>query len=139
MTAKEFLRGIQGHEKRIKALLERKQDYYDMAMQGTGRREAMRIGGSSYASRVENAVCKLMELEADIDKEIDRLVDETRLARQMINELPDRKQQDVLNLRYFNNWSWEKIAKELNYDRSWVLKLHGEGLVNIKLPKNLPN
>lgn len=35
MTAKEFLRGIQGHEKRIKALLERKQDYYDIALQGT--------------------------------------------------------------------------------------------------------
>lgn len=137
MTAKEFLRGIQGHEKRIKALLEKKRDYYDMAMQGTGRKEAVRTGGTNQSSRVENAVCRLIELEKDLDKEIDRLIDETKLAKEMIAGLEDSRHRDILTYRYLNGWSWDKIAREMDYERRYVLKLHGEALVNIRMPKGL--
>ena len=128
MTAKEFLRGIRGHERRIKALMERRQKYYDMAMQGTGSREARRIGGTGHASRVEEAVCRLVDLEGDLDQEIDRLVDDTRLAERLISLLEDPRHRDILRYRYFNCWSWERIAEAMNYDRRWVLRLHGEGL-----------
>lgn len=129
MTAKEFLRGIQGHERRIKALMERRQHYYDMAMQGTGTREARRIGGTTQASRVEEAVCRLIDLEGDLDKEIDRLVNEVRLAEHLISQLEDPRHRDVLRHRYLDGWSWDRIAAEMLYDRRWVLRLHGEGLV----------
>ena len=42
--------------------------------------ENLHAGGGNQSSRVENAVHKLMELEEDLNKEIDRLVDEVRLA-----------------------------------------------------------
>ena len=132
MTAKEFLRGIRGHERRIKALMERRQHYYDLAMQGTGTREARRIGGTNQASRVEDAVCRLIDLEGDLDKEIDRLVDEVRLAERLIDQLEDSRHRDILRHRYLDGWSWERIAHEMNYDRSWVLRLHGEGLINFQ-------
>ena len=128
MTAKEFLRGIRGHNQRIKALMERRQYYYDIA-QGTGSGEPPRIGGGNQGSRVENAVHKLMELEEDLNKEIDKLVDEVRLAERLIDKLEDSRHRDVLKFRYLNGWSWEKIVSEMNYEKSWVLRLHGEALV----------
>lgn len=128
MTAKEFLRGIRDNERRIKALMERRQQYYDIAMQGTGRHEARRLSGTSQSSRLEDAICRLVDLEADLDKQIDKLVDETRLAERMIGQLKDPRHRDVLRYRYLNCWSWERISQEMCYDRRWVLRLHGEGL-----------
>lgn len=129
MTAKEFLRSIQGHERRIKVLMERRQHYYDLAMQGTGSREARRIGGTSQASRVENAVCRLIDLEGDLDREIDKLVDDVRRAERIIDQLEDSRYRDILRYRYLNGWSWDKIEKETQLDRRWVLRLHGRALV----------
>ena len=129
MTAKEFLRGIRGHEKRIDALLARRQHYYDLALQGTSIATATRQSGTNCASKVENAVCKLIDLEKDLDAEIDELVDDVRLAENIINQLEDRRHKDVLKFRYLNGWSWERIAEEMNYDRRYVLKLHGFALI----------
>lgn len=130
MTAKEFLRGIRGHNQRIKALMERRQYYYDIA-QGTGSGEPPRIGGGNQSSRVENAVHKLMELEEDLNKEIDRLVDEVRLAERLIDKLEDSRHRDVLKFRYLNGWSWETITDEMGYEKRYIFKLHGEALVKI--------
>lgn len=131
MTAKEFLRGIRGHERRIKALMERRQHYYDLAMQGTGTREARRIGGTNQASRVEDAVCRLIDLEGDLDKEIDRLVDEVRLAERLIDQLEDSRHRDILRYRYLNGWKWERIAKEMNFEEAHIHRLHGAALIAI--------
>ena len=97
MTAKEFLRGIQGHERRIKALMERRQHYYDMAMQGTGTREARRIGGTTQASRVEMGETILIRWMLGGGQKyaeaveryhpFDRLVDEDPATRAQIVEL----------------------------------------------------
>ena len=140
MTAKEFLRGIRGHEKRIDALLARRQHYYDLALQGTSIATATRQSGTNCASKVENAVCKLIDLEKDLDAEIDKLVDETRLAERLIKSLEDKRHRDVLRFRYLNCWSWERIAEEMNYERSWILRLHGFALIEIeKLWENKKN
>lgn len=129
MTVKEFLRGIAGTQKRIDALMERRQHYYDIALQGTSVASATRQGGTNCASKVESAVCKLVDLEKDLDAEIDELVDNTRIAERLIKSLDDRRYKDVLRFRYLNNWSWDRIAQEMKYDRRWVLRLHGFALI----------
>ncbi len=128
MTAKEFLRGIRENERRINALMERRQHYFDMAMQGTGSKEARRIGGTNQASRVEEAVCRLIDLEGDLDKEIDRLVDQTRLAEALISRIKDSRYRDVLRYRYLNGWRWERIMLEMRYEEKHVHRLHGYAL-----------
>lgn len=128
MTAKEFLRRIRGHEQRIKALMERRQHYYDLAMRGTGCMEAVRVGGTSHRSKVEDAVCRLVDLEGDLDREIDQLVNDVRLAEHLIGQLKDSRHRDVLRYRYLNGWSWGKIEKETQLDLRWVHRLHGQAL-----------
>ena len=129
--AKEFLRGIQGHERRIKALMERRQHYYDLAMQGTGSVVLQQPGGAHGDSRVETAVCRLMDLESDLDREIDRLGDEVRLAGRLIDQLDDSRYRDILRYRYLNGWSWRRIMREMNYEEKHVHRLHGAALVAI--------
>ena len=90
--------------------------------------EAERVSGTSQRSRVEDAVCKLVDLDAELDREIDRLTDEIQRAEYLISQLPDKRHQDVLRYRYLNGWSWEKIEEVMRYDRRWMFRLHGEGL-----------
>ena len=127
MTAKEFLRSIQGHERRIKALNERKQKYYDMAMQGASV-VPQKNSGMPDTSRVETVACRLADLGGDIDREIDRLVADVRLTESLIAQLEDSRHRDILRYRYLNGWSWDKTAQEMNHYKRWVLRLHGGAL-----------
>lgn len=129
---KDFLRGICGHERRIKALMARRQHYYDIAMRGASIAEAWRAKVPGSGSCVEEAVCKLMELEVDLDAEIDRMVDETKRAEQLIAQLSDPRYRDVLRHRYLDGWTWERIADELNYEISWVFRMHGSALLALE-------
>lgn len=129
MTAKDFLRGIRDNERRVKALQETRQRYYDIAMTGTSGVEATRLSGTSQRSRVEDAVCAMVDMCSDLDKEIDALQKSMRFAEHIISGLHDRRHQYILRCRYLNGWSWSKIATEMGFDRRWVLRLHGQALI----------
>lgn len=128
-TAKEFLQGIRANDRRIQALLARKQAYYDMAMRGTGSMEATRLSGDPAHSRVEDCVCKMVDMEREMDEDIDRLVDQTRQAETIIGQIKDKRYQDVLRYRYLSRWCWDQIAIHMGYDKRWLFKVHGAALL----------
>ncbi len=42
----------------------------------------------------------------------------------------------LLEMRYVNGWSWEAVAGELRFDRSWISRLHGSALKEIEKKMN---
>lgn len=72
---------------------------------------------------------RLFELDEDINKEIDRLIDIQREIRQRINELDDPLCIIVLRERYLNDESWENIAESLKQSERNIHRVHGQALL----------
>lgn len=129
MTAKEYLKQLRNLDKWINAKLEQKERYMDMATRSTSRISAVQYGGTSKRSKVEDGMCRLIDLEKDIDREVDKLVDLRKEAMEMIDNIEDVRYRQVLEYRYCNGWSWEKIAKYMAYDEKYLHRLHGGALL----------
>lgn len=85
---------------------------------------------------LEETVAKIVDLEADINRRIDELVDMKQEAFTMINRIPDLDQQNILIGRYIQLKDWEDIALELNFSIQWVYELHGKGLLAFSQTNN---
>lgn len=79
---------------------------------------------------VINTISKINELENEINRDIDNLIDLKREARQLIEKLDDNVEKLVLYKRYFNNESFEQISVEMNYSWRHIHRLHSEALKN---------
>ena len=78
--------------------------------------------------KVENAIIKIMQIEADIDNEIDHLICVKEDIAQKINRIDDYQIRDVLTKRYLLCMNFAAIALELSYDSRQIYRLHRLGL-----------
>ena len=128
MDTKEQLQQLVRADKRISALLDRRDHYRAMATRGTSSYTALRMGGTNQHSNVEEYTIRLVELAEELNREVGRYVTALREARAMIDILADDRHRDVLTWRYINGWGWDKIADAMEYDRRQTTRLHGEAL-----------
>ena len=84
--------------------------------------------------RMEETICKIVDLEREINEDIDRLVDLKAEARRVINAVSDPDQQLILELRYLCYKPWNEIMTELGYSEPTIYRLHGEALKKICVP-----
>ena len=49
-----------------------------------------------------------------------------------IGQVDDPISQLLLEMRYVNGKSWDAVARELRFDRSWISRLHGNALKEIE-------
>lgn len=89
----------------------------------TGTSSAQRAG-----SRLEEVVTRIVDLQADIARDIDALLDVKCRAMDMIRRLPRPEYQTVLELRYLCFKKWEEIAEEMGVTHRHVFYLHRQAL-----------
>ena len=89
-----------------------------------------KVRTSGPKNTMEETIAKLVDLEADINRRIDGLVDRKREAFAMISRIADLNQQNILIGRYVQLKEWEDIACELHFSMQWVYELHRRGLIN---------
>lgn len=80
-----------------------------------------------------DTVARITELEADLNADINRLIDLKREIGATIDAVADPMQRQLLELRYLCGWGWQQIADKLHYARETVCRMHKEALGNIKL------
>lgn len=86
-----------------------------------------KVQKTDFRNHQEELIVKLIDLEDDITKDIDRLVDMKTLAKISIDKLngPYRL---VMSMRYLECMKWKEIAYRLNYSVQAVYKIHGQAL-----------
>lgn len=129
MTAKSLLYGIRDLDARINRLLRRSAHYRSMAMASTSVASATRNSGASRRSRVESYAVRIADMEADIDRYVDELVDQKQYALLILRRIDSAQYRQVLECRYFCAMSWDDIARDMGYTRRNVLRLHGAALL----------
>ncbi|MCD7785722.1 MAG: DUF1492 domain-containing protein [Oscillospiraceae bacterium] len=135
MTAKEYLDQAYRLDQRIDSKLSQVSSLNDLALKCTSTITGMPRNPSPSVSSMEVAICKIVDLEDEINHDIDALVDLKREIVDVIKKVDNIECQTLLELRYLCFKTWEEIAVEMNYCIDNVYKLHRKALSKVKVPE----
>ena len=128
---KAILLEYQAIERRINRLLDEKRGWMEKATAVTPVLSDMPKGGG--ADKIQNAVCRIADIEADINREIDRQIDLRERIETAICAIPDGRLRDLMRYRYIDGLTWEQIAVEMHYSYVHICRMHGQALAVIML------
>ena len=128
LDVRMMLRDVRHCQLRTLTLCARAEKYREMAMQATGRTDAIRVSGTGERSKVEKYILELWDVHNELQQEIARLMKKSREAEKLIQTLADDRHRAVLELRYLCAMTWEEIAQKTHFTVRWAHKLHKEAL-----------
>ena len=128
LDVRMMLRDVRHCQLRTQTLCARAEKYREMAMQATGRTDAIRVSGTGDRSKVEKYILELWDVHNELQEEISRLMKKSREAEKLIRTLEDDRHRAVLELRYLCAMTWEEIAGKLHFTVRWAHKLHKEAM-----------
>ena len=82
--------------------------------------------------RLESLMAKALDLELEITKLTEDLGKATAEVTTAINSINNPACEEVLTARYLDFKDWTTIARELEYSKDWVYRLHRRGLDLVK-------
>ena len=100
-------------------LIEKKQ-WKDIALGITANMDGERVQSSGGKSKMADAVIKCVDIEAEIDRLIDQLVDTKKDVIQTIEQLYSPTEYNVLHMRYIQYKTLQEIADSYGKDYDWA-------------------
>ena len=131
MTAKEYLNQALHLDSRINAKLEQIRSLRELAQNAASTLSDMPKHTQRNIHRMENTICKMLDLESEINADVDRLVELKREIMDVVERVENPTYRMLLELRYLCFKQWDDIAAMMNYDRRYVLKVHGRALIEV--------
>ena len=117
---------------RIDRLLEEQSRWRERALKITPTLSQAPGGGGS-GSPIERPMDKVLEIEKEVDREIDELQIVRKEIRAALNQLEDENLKLLMEYRYIDGMTWEQIAVKMDISWRWSIKLHGKALGKIKI------
>ena len=133
---KAYLRQYATADAEINDLLRRKEEIMSRLTRITPTYSGM-PGGGGDGDKYTNGVAKIIELEQEMDRRTDDLVDKRREIERCIDATPDAAERRLLKLRYIDDMKWERIALEMSYTQRQVLRIHGNALENLHIVQDV--
>lgn len=87
---------------------------------------------SGRGSKVENTVIKLVDLQAEINEDMNKLIELKKEIGTVIKSLKNAEYQTILEKRYLCGLSWERIAVDMNYSIQHIYRMHDWAIKEIK-------
>lgn len=129
MDAKEYLGQVQKCDTHINNMLDEMAQLKAFATKITTTLRPDAAGGSGGGQdKIGNAVAKIVALEEDITKEIDRYIDTKREVGRLIESVENPDQAKVLFKRYIKYEKWEAIALDMGFTYRNICYIHGRAL-----------
>ena len=135
MTAKEYLSQARFLDNRINSKIQQVSSLNELATKCTATISDMPHSPNSGGSTMADAVCKIIDLQEEINKDIDRLVDLKREIMGVIKAVPNVEYQTILEKRYLCFITWEQIAVDMNYSMQHIHRMHSAALKEIVVPE----
>lgn len=130
MTAKAYLQQAYYIDREIDCKLSQVTALRQTAAKATSTM-SITPGGGYDVHRMEATIVRMVDLEAEINSDIDRLVELKREIGAKIRAVERPEYRIVLERRYLCYESWERIAVDLGYDIRHIYRIHGEALAYI--------
>ena len=135
MTAKEYLSQAYRLDQRINSKLEQVASLNELATKCTSTLTGMPRNPNHGTSTMADAVAKIVDLQAEINCDIDHLVDLKRDMVRAIKAVDNTEYQTLLELRYLCFKTWEQIAVDMGYNVRHIYRLHDEAVNSLMFPQ----
>nr|DAK01782.1 MAG TPA: Protein of unknown function (DUF1492) [Caudoviricetes sp.] len=136
MTAKEYLSQAYRLDKRIDSKIEQLKSLNLLATKCTSTLSDMPKSQSISNSRLEDTVVKIVDLQEEINRDIDSLVDLKRDIVRTMKSVQNPEYQIILELRYLCFKTWEEIAVQMNCSIDNVFKIRKNALKSVVIPES---
>jgi hypothetical protein len=134
MTAKEYLGQAYRIDQRINSKLEQVSSLRELATKATAVWSDMPSSSTRNVQSMECVIAKMIDLEEEINRDIDTLVDLKREIVQGIKGVSNPEYQTLLELRYLCFKTWEEIAVDMGYSIRNIYNLNDLALAAINIP-----
>ena len=128
MKAKDYLSQARNLDARINTKIKQVSQLNALATRATSTLGGMPHSPNKGTARMAEIVEKIVDLQAEINADIDALVDLKRAIAALIRSVPDSSQQTVLEKRYLCFEPWEQIAVDMNYSLHYLYRVHTAAL-----------
>ena len=118
--AQIYLEQVEKLDTIIKNKLIEKQQWKDIALGITANMDGERVQSSGAKSKMGDAIIKCVDMEAEIDRLIDTLIDTKKDVIQTIEKLYSPIEYDVLHQRYIQFKTLQEIADQYGKDYEWA-------------------
>ena len=135
MDAKAYLGQAYRIDKRINSKLEQIVSLRELATKATSTLSDTPSGGTRNVHSMQDIISKMVDLEAEINCDIDTLVDLKREIVSVIKKIQNPEYQTLLELRYLCFKTWEQIAVDMGYSIQNAFKMHDRALDSVVLAK----
>lgn len=135
MTAREYLSQAYYLDQRINSKIEQVESLNDLARKAGCVISGMPRNPDRAVSSMANAVEKIVDLQAEINADIDRMVGLKAEIMKVIRQVDDPEFQTLLEKRYLNFHTWGQIAEDMGYNVRHLYRIHDRALLEIKIPE----
>ena len=136
MTAKEYLSQAYRLDQRIDAKIAQVASLNDLATKCTATLTGMPRNPNRGSSTMADAVCKIIDLQQEINEDIDRLVDLKREIVAVIKAVENTEYQILLEKRYLSFQTWEQIAVDMGYSIQHIYRIREKAYTSVQVPES---
>lgn len=117
----------------IKNKLIERQQWREVALSITANMDGERVqSGGTAKSKMADAVNKCVDMEAEIDALVDKLIDTKKDIVRTIEQLYSPVEYDVLHMKYIQFKDFYEIAEKYKKDYGWATTTHGRALAHVQ-------
>ncbi|HEX3017833.1 MAG TPA: DUF1492 domain-containing protein [Caproicibacter sp.] len=131
MNAKEYLSQALRIDQRINSKLEQVASLRELAVKASSTLSDTPRRASPDIQPMETIIAKILDLEAEINGDIDKLVDLKKEITDVIKSVSNPEYQTILEKRYLCFLSWEQIAVDMNYSIQYTFRMHDRALAEV--------
>jgi hypothetical protein len=133
MQANEYLEQVEKLELIIRNKMIEKRQWRDIALGITANMEGDRVQSGGAKDKMAEAVMKCVDMEGEIDRLIDELVDTKKDVIGTIEQLYSPTEYNVLHLKYIQFKTLQEIADHYNRDYDWAKTTCKRGRVHVQV------
>ena len=130
--AQLYLERVEMIDSIIKNKLIEQRQWKDVALGITANMGGEKVQSSGSQSKMADAINKCVDMEAEIDRFVDKLVDTKKEVIQIIEMLDSPTEYNVLHMRYIQYKSLQEIADHYGKEYGWATTTHGRALANVQ-------
>lgn len=135
MTAQEYLGQAYRLDQRINSKLDQVAKLNELATKCTYNLTGLPRNPNQGISTMADAVAKIVDLQEEINRDIDALVDLKRDMVRAIKAVDNTECQTLLELRYLCFKTWEQIAVDMGYSIQHIYRIREKAFAQIPVSK----
>lgn len=136
MTAKEYLNQAYWLDRRIDSKLEQLSALRGLATKTTSVMSDDVVSHTRNVHSMQDVIAKIVDMQAEINSDIDRLVDLKSEIMHTIKTVKNPEHQTLLELRYLCFKSWDDVAEDMGYNIRHIYRLHDEAVEQVDIPES---